>query len=248
MTYTVVARCPQTKRLGVAMATRAPAVGNRCPVVRPRMGAASVQLIADPRQTQLAGRLIDLGYSAPKVLAELQASDPHIQRRQIGIVDSFGNTAAFSGPSKAGYSGHVEGDNFVAMGNAVVSEDVVTAMAESMVASAGQDLADRMMAAVEAGTAAGGQHEGQFSAAILVYGDEPFAEVDLRVDYHEGAVDELRRIYDWFRPLFGYFVERSYNPYIMREDHYRASVLQPASSGGSAEASGVSAVADGANA
>jgi uncharacterized Ntn-hydrolase superfamily protein len=97
MTFTAVARCPRTGRLGVGMATRAPAVGNRCPIVRPGYGAASVQLIADPRQTMLCGRLLDLGYSATKVLAELEASDPHIVRRQIGIVDSYGNTAAFSG-------------------------------------------------------------------------------------------------------------------------------------------------------
>ncbi len=88
MTFTAVARCPRTGRLGVGMATRAPAVGNRCPIVRPGYGAASVQLIADPRQTMLCGRLLDLGYLATKVLAELQASDPHIVRRQIGIVDS----------------------------------------------------------------------------------------------------------------------------------------------------------------
>jgi uncharacterized Ntn-hydrolase superfamily protein len=224
VTFTVVARCPQTKRLGVALATSSPAVGNRCPVVSPRMGAASVQLIADPRQTMLARRLIGLGYSAPKVLAELRASDSFIERRQIGVVDSFGHTAAFSGPDDTWYSGHVEGDNFVAMGNGIVSEAVVAAMASSMTASAGADLADRIMAAVEAGAVAGGEEKGQFSAAVLVYGDEPFAEVDLRVDYHQGAVAELRRIYDWFRPLIPYFVERSYNPYIVDADSYRASL------------------------
>jgi len=225
MTYTVVARCPRTKKLGVAMATRAPAVGNRCPIVRPRMGAASVQLIADPRQTMLAGRLIDLGYSAPKILDELKASDPHIRQRQIGVVDSFGNTAAFSAPADPGFSGHVEGEGWVAMGNAVVSGDVVEAMAESMRTTAEDDFSDRLVAAIEAGTAAGGQREGQFSAAILVFGDEPFAEVDLRVDFHEGAVAELRRIYDWYRPLFPYYIQRSYDPYIEREDRYRDAVL-----------------------
>jgi len=111
MTFTAVARCPRTGRLGVGMATRAPAVGNRCPIVRPGYGAASVQLIADPRQTMLCGRLLDLGYSATKVLAELEASDPHIVRRQIGIVDSYGNTAAFSGLTNNGYSGHFMGRN-----------------------------------------------------------------------------------------------------------------------------------------
>jgi uncharacterized Ntn-hydrolase superfamily protein len=188
------------------------------------MGAASVQLIADPRQTALAGRLIALGYSATKVVAELRASDQNIARRQIGVVDSYGNTAAFSGPDDTWYSGHIEGDNFVAMGNGIVSEAVVTAMADAMTVSAGTELADRLMTAVEAGAAKGGEKKGQFSAAILVCGDEPFAEVDLRVDYHQDAVAELRRIYDWFRPLVPYFVERSYNPSIMDADSYRKSV------------------------
>lgn len=224
MTYTVVARCARTKRLGVALATRPPAVGNRCPVVRPRLGAAAVQLIADPRQTMLAGRLLDLGYSARRVVDELKASDPHIALRQIGVVDSYGGTAAFSGPTD-GHSGHIEGDNFVAMGNTVVSAAVVESMAASMAGSADDELPDRLMAAIEAGTAAGGQAEGQFSGAVLVYGDEPFAEVDLRVDYHDDAVAELRRIYDWYRPLIPYYVERSYNPHIMREDRYRAAAV-----------------------
>jgi len=210
------------------MATSSPAVGNRCPVVCPRMGAGSVQLIADPRQTMLARRLIELGYSAPKVVSELRASDPHIARRQIGIVDSFGNTAAFSGPDEVWYSVHIEGDNFVAMGNGIVSEAVVKDMAASMSGSADTELPDRLMAAVQAGADAGGERKGQFSAAMLVYGDEPFAEVDLRVDYHEGAVAELRRIYDWFRPLIPYYLERSYDPYMPDTDDYRASL----SSGG----------------
>jgi uncharacterized Ntn-hydrolase superfamily protein len=206
--------------LGVSIATRAPAVGNRCPIVRPRYGAASVQLIADPRQTRLCGRLLDLGYSATKVLAELRTSDPHIGRRQIGIVDSYGNTAAFSGETKGAYSGHIEGRQYVVMGNAVVSEEVVQAMAGAMDATIRDELWDRLMAAIEAGGNAGGQKEGQFSAAILVYSDEPFADLDLRVDFHEGAIAELRRIYDRMKPLIPYYRQRPYDPYIAREDHW----------------------------
>ncbi len=225
MTFATIAWCKRTKKLGVGIATHAPAVGNRCPIVRPRMGAASVQLIADPRQTQLVGRLLDLGYSAPKVLEEVKASDPFIHRRQIGIVDSYGNTAAYSGPLEGMVSTHVLGDAFVSMGNGIVSEEVVAAMAAAMEESAEEELSDRLMASVEAGAAAGGQAEGQFSGALLVYGDEPFAELDLRVDYHEGAVAELRRIYDWFRPIIPYYLERSHDPYLPREDRYRQSVI-----------------------
>ena len=207
------------------MATRAPAVGNRCPVVVPGYGAASVQLIADPRQTALCGRLLGLGYSARKVLAELQASDPHIERRQIGVVDSYGNTAAFSGPTSNGYSGHVEGFQFVAMGNAVVAEAVVAAMAASLADTGDEELWERLMRAVEAGGRAGGQAEGQNSAALLVFGTEPFALLDLRVDLHDEPIGELRRIYDWFRPLVPYYRQRVHDPYIIREDRWREQAL-----------------------
>jgi uncharacterized Ntn-hydrolase superfamily protein len=189
------------------------------------MGAASVQLIADPRQTQLAAKLIQLGYSAPKVVNELESSDPRIDRRQIGVVDAYGNTAAWSGPTKSGFSGHLLGDQFVSMGNAVVSEEVVASMAAAMDEHVSLELPDRLMLAIEAGTRAGGQLEGQFSAAMLVYGDEPFAEVDLRVDLHDGAVVELRRIYDWFTPLFPYYLERPYDPDIAREDKWRDDAI-----------------------
>jgi len=205
------------------MATRAVAVGSRCPVVVPGYGAASVQLIADPRQTQLCGRLLALGYSAKKVLAELAASDPHIGRRQIGIVDSYGNTAAFSGETKGSYSGHLLGRQFVAMGNAVVSEGVVQAIAGSLTAREGDDICERLLAAVEAGVHAGGQAEGQRSAAILVFDTEPFAHLDLRVDLHDEPVAELRRIYDRLKPLIPYFRLRPYDPAIARDDRWLAA-------------------------
>ncbi len=223
MTFTAVARCPRTGMLGVAMATRAVAVGSRCPVVVAGYGAASVQLIADPRQTQLCGRLLALGYSATKVLAELVASDPHIGRRQIGIVDSYGNAAASSGETKGGYSGHVLGRESVAMGNAVVAEGVVRAIAGSLEASEHEDLCERLLAAVEAGARAGGQAEGQRSAAILVFDTEPFAHLDLRVDLHDDPLAELRRIYDRLKPLIPYFRRRPYDPAIARDDRWLAS-------------------------
>ncbi|OSP53474.1 DUF1028 domain-containing protein [Pseudoruegeria sp. SK021] len=222
MTYTVIARCPETSRLGVVIATRAPAVCNRCPVIVPHYGAASVQLIASPALTQLCGNLIGQGYSAAKVLANLKESDPHIERRQIGIVDVAGNTAAFSGPTANGFSGHVLGEQFVAMGNAVVSEDVVTSMASVMTNRSDLAFADRLMAAIEAGTEAGGQADGQFSGGILLYHRDNYAEIDLRIDRAENAVPELRKLYEWYRPLVPYYVARATDPYMERDDHWRA--------------------------
>lgn len=221
MTFTVVARCPKTKMLGVAMATHAPAVGNRCPVVIPRMGAASVQAIADPRLTLLCTKLIGLGYHAQKVIDELWASDPNAALRQVGVVDAWGNAAARTGAENGAHAGHVIGEGWLTMGNGIVGPQVTEAMAAAMRASAGEVLEERLVRAVEAGGAAGGQADGHFSSCILVYGDEPFAYLDLRVDVHEEPIGELRRIFEWFRPLLPYYAERPYNPRLPRDDRWR---------------------------
>lgn len=221
MTFTVVGRCPRTKMLGVAMATHAPAVGNRCPVVIPRMGAASVQAIADPRLTLLCTKLIGLGYHAGKIIQELETSDPNAPLRQIGVVDAWGNAAAMTGSGNGAYAGHILGQGWLVMGNGVIGAGVIEAMAASMAASGDELLEERLVRAVEAGGAAGGQADGHFSSSILVYGDEPFAYIDLRVDVHAEPIGELRRIFEWFRPLLPYYAERPYNPRLPRDDRWR---------------------------
>jgi uncharacterized Ntn-hydrolase superfamily protein len=223
MTFTVVARCPKTKMLGVAMATHAPAVGNRCPVVIPRQGAASVQSIADPRLTLLCHKLIGFGYHAQKVVDELVASDPHSALRQHGVVDAYGNPAAFTGKENGAYAGHILGEGWLVMGNGIVGPQVTEAMADSMRSSGAEVFEERLVRAVEAGGAAGGQADGHFSSCILVYGDEPFAYIDLRVDVHDEPIGELRRIFEWFRPLLPYYAERPYNPRLPRDDRWRAA-------------------------
>src|SRR6185437_7202870 len=166
-TFTIVARCPRTARLGIGMATRAQAVGNRCPTVKPGFGAASVQCIADPRLTLLAGRLMAFGYSAKKVVADLVESDPDHGLRQIAVVDSYGRAEAFTGAQNAAYAGHIVGDQFACIANGVVSARVVEAMAEAMTASADKDLEERLMLSVEAAGKAGGQAAGHNSSCLL---------------------------------------------------------------------------------
>lgn len=221
MTFTVVARCPKTKMLGVAMATHAPAVGNRCPVVIPGLGAASVQAVADPRLTLLCTKLIGLGYHAGKIIHELETSDPNAPLRQIAVVDGWGHAAAMTGSENGPYAGHIVGEGWVVMGNGVVGPQVIDAMAASMRATGAELIEERLVRAVEAGGAAGGQADGHFSSSILVYGDEPFAYIDLRVDVHEEPIGELRRIFEWFRPLLPYYSQRPYNPRLPRDDIWR---------------------------
>ena len=211
MTFTAVLRCPRTRMLGVAMATSSIAVGNRCAVVVPRMAAAGVQAIADPRLTLTAGRLMALGLHAPAIVEQL-AADPERDLRQFGVVDIYGHAAAFTGAANGVHAGHETGPGWVAMGNALGNAGVVRAIAAALAATEADAIELRLMQALEAGRDAGGEHKPLNSAAMLIYADEPFSYLDLRVDLHDTPVEELRGTLDRFRPLLPYFQERPYNP------------------------------------
>ena len=127
-----------------------------------------------------------------------------------------------TGAENHGYAGHIIGKGFACIGNAVVSERVVGAMAEAMEASLAEPLEERLMRSIEAGGKAGGQPAGQNSSCILIYGREQFSELDLRVDLHHEPIGELRRLVEHFKPLIPYFLERPYNPRIAREDRWVA--------------------------
>lgn len=212
-TFTLIARCERTGMLGIGMATSSICVATRCPFAKANIGAVSIQAYPDPRLGPLAIELLEMGYSAPKVLAELKASDPHIEYRQIGVVDRDGNSAAYSGPMNKDWAGHIVAKNYVAMGNLLAGEHVARAIADSFTASVVEPLEERLMRAIEAGRDAGGQKDGLlFSAAILMYDKEVFPRVSLRVDHHEKPVDELRRILEIYKPLIPYYVKRPADP------------------------------------
>lgn len=219
-TFTIVARCERTGMLGVGLTTREIAVTSRCPHVKARVGAVSTQARTDPRLGHLAIKLLELGYSASKVVEELKASDPYIEHRQIGVVDRDGNSAAYTGSDNRDWAGHISQKNYIAMGNALTSEEVVRAMAEAFEASAGETLEERLMRVIEAGRDAGGQHGGQHSAGILIYDREIFPRVDLRVEHHDEPVGELRRILEIYKPLVPYYAQRPSDPTIGSFDEW----------------------------
>ena len=236
MTYSIVARCPRSGEYGVGIATYSPNVGVRCPVVVPQRGAASVQAVANPWLLPMARQLMASALSAEKIVAELLAADPYPQSRQIHLVDVYGRAFAFTGERNPAWCGHHVGDGYSVAGNVLAGADVVKAMAAAFEASADEPLAERLVRAVEAGRNAGGQPEGQNSAALLVHGAEPFPLVDLRVDLHDQPEAELRRLWDWFRPMVPYYVQRALTPTVprwwkWRMDHvpgWRARHLGPA--------------------
>lgn len=216
MTYSVVAHCKKSGEYGVGIATYSPNVGARCPLVVPGKGAASIQAVANPQLNLIARRLIGDGLSAEKIVAELLASDPDPDYRQIAVVDVYGRAHAVTGARNPIWCGHRTGEGYVCSGNVLAGEQVVAAMAQAFEASEAESLAERLVRAVEAGRDAGGQPEGQNSSALLVYGRHSFPVVDLRVELHDAPEAELRRLWDWFAPMVPYYVKRSYLPTVPR--------------------------------
>jgi uncharacterized Ntn-hydrolase superfamily protein len=213
-TFSIVARCPRTRMFGIAIATSSIAVAARCIYAKAGVGAVATQASTDPRLGLTGITLLETGFSAPKVLAELMASDPYIGKRQLSIVDRDGRTACHTGAETRAWGGHINGRNFAAAANMVVGERVVKALAERFEGTTDLPLEERLLQAIEAAYEAGGEAGGEHSAGLLVVDREVFPRVDLRVDEHATAVAELRRIFDVYKPLIDFFQERAADPTI----------------------------------
>ena len=214
-TFSMIGRCPRTGRLGVSITTSDVAVGSRCPYVKPMVGAVSTQASTDPRLGPFALRLLAMGYSSTGALQQLEASDPYIERRQLGLVDRDGAAAARTGALNNPWAGHIVGENYVSMGNGLAGEQVVQAMTAAYEESEPEDLEERLLRAIEAGQQAGGEAQDStphHSAALLVYGSQSFPRMDLRVDEHATPIIELRRVFEIYKPRIDYFSLRASDP------------------------------------
>lgn len=229
MTFSAIAFCARTGKLGVAQTTGTPAVGSRCVKVVPGRGAVLVQAAIDYKLVQLAAELIETGLAPGDVLAKLEAADTRIDYRQVAVVSPSGR-AMRAGSKAHPWAGMLQGENFVVAGNMVRGPQVVDAMASAFADSAQDELEERLLRAIEAGRDAGGQPTGQNSAVLTVCSDQPFPIVDLRVDMNPEPVGELRRIFDWYRPLIQYYVRRNADPTVPPWRDYLRSLdwpLQP---------------------
>lgn len=213
MTFAIAARCAETGQFGVGISTRAIAVSARCPFIAAGFGVVVTMARTDPRLGPLGLNLLRSGYSAPKVLEELAASDPNIEHRQVCVIDRDGNAVARTGAKNRNWSGAYTERDVVAMGNNLTSEETARAMFALWKKTEKQPLAERLLAAIEAGRDAGGQNGGQQSAGLHVFDREPFYPyVDLRVDSHAEPVGDLRRIWEIYKPLAPYYYGRPGRP------------------------------------
>ncbi len=213
MTFSIIGRCAQTGMFGVAIATSSICVGARCPHARAGVGAVATQNITDPA---FGPRILDqlaAGLDAPAALAKAMEGRPHLDYRQLAVIDRAGRTAHATGRHILGANAVSEGDNCLAAGNLLKSTAVPGAMTAAFADAAGSHLAERLLTALEAGLAAGGEAGPVHSAALLVVHEQPFALVDLRCDWDdENPLAVLRRLWRDYRPQMAAYLTRALDP------------------------------------
>ena len=218
MTYTVIARCPRTGRLGIATASYTMAIGAHCDgAARPGVGVTMTQSAPLARNNRLAINSLAHGYTPQLALSALQQNDAHYDYRQIAIVDREGAAAAHTGAHVRQVCGQRAGSGFVAIGSMLSSEKVLDALVAQFESDSRADLEDRLLSTLEAGRDAGGLKGGngslqERSVALIVWGSHDYSDIDLRVDLQAGAIAELRRLYVDYKPTAEYYEERARHP------------------------------------
>jgi uncharacterized Ntn-hydrolase superfamily protein len=194
MTWSLIAKDNVTGQIGIAVATKFFAVGARVPHIAPAIGAVATQALVNPYYGIDGVRLLRQGRAPREIIETLIAADAGHASRQLHIMDAAGRIAALTGQDCVDWCGHLEGDGFSLAGNMLAGKRVLDDTAETYLANAGMPFARRMIAAMRAGEEAGGDKRGKQSAALLIYGEEEWSDLDLRVDDHIDPLTELERL------------------------------------------------------
>ena len=208
-TYSLVACDLEAREWGIAVQSKFPAVGAVVPWAEPEVGAVATQALANVGYGPRGLELLKEGLAAQETISRVTEADDERDHRQVGVVDAHGRAATYTGSSCLEWAGGVTGDGYAAQGNILVSEETVTALAQTFEATAPRPLAERLLEALAAAQLAGGDRRGQQSAALLVvkrdsgYGASSDVLVDLRVDDHATPIEELRRLYGIHDLLLG---------------------------------------------
>jgi uncharacterized Ntn-hydrolase superfamily protein len=202
VTWSIIARDPESGKFGIAVATKFFAVGALVPYVAPRAGAVATQALVNPFFGVNGLELLRAGHSAAATVTTLVAGDAGREHRQLHIMDRHGSAAAHTGGSCVAWCGHASGEGFSIAGNMLEGSQVLEETAASYAAARALPFARRLIAALRAGEAAGGDKRGKQSAALLIHGDEDWPDLDLRVDDHSDPLAELERLEEVSRERF----------------------------------------------
>lgn len=195
MTWSLIARTADG-HFGVAIASRFFAVGALCVHTRQSVGALSTQALMNPLYGPDGIELLARGVAPDEVVRRLTAADAGREQRQLHVIGAEGRGAAHTGAQCVDWCGHRLFDGFSVAGNMLAGPQVLDATAQTFIATAGQPLAERLIAAMTAGEDAGGDKRGKQSVALRIHADQPYPRLDLRVDDHAEPMAELRRLYD----------------------------------------------------
>ena len=195
MTWSIIARDPASGAFGVAVTTRSLAVGGLVPHGAGRLGAMATQARVNPLWGVDGMRFLAEGRSAEEVVAFITRPDEGREKRQVHVVDASGRVFAHTGSECVDWAGHVAGDGVSVAGNMLTGSPVVEETLRGFEANGALPFGERLIAALDAGQAAGGDKRGRQSAAIKLWGGEPYPVLDLRTDDHPEPLAELRRLY-----------------------------------------------------
>ena len=204
MTWSILARDARSGTIGAAVASRFFATGAICLAVEGRVGALSTQALVNPMYAVHAMPRLRAGENPDAIIAELIGPDAGADQRQVHILDASGRVAQHTGPCCITWAGHVRGTDVAVAGNMLAGEAVVRRTLEAFLASSGP-LPERLLAAMEAGEAAGGDKRGKQSAALRVCSADPYPELDIRADDHPDPLAELHRLYRVSQERFAIF-------------------------------------------
>ncbi|MEM7268064.1 MAG: DUF1028 domain-containing protein [Pseudomonadota bacterium] len=212
MTFSLVARCAETGMFGVAISSSSPAVAARCAYIRAGVGAVASQNVTDPTLGPKALDLMAGGASAPEAVAEVRATGRFIEYRQVLAIDGQGRTGLHSGPNSLGVFTDAAGRDVIAAGNLLANEGVPQALVDGFEAATGH-LGDRLLAAMRAGLAAGGEAGPVHSAGMQICDKVPWPVVDLRCDWSEDCpIEAIGAAWEVYKPQIEAYVQRALDP------------------------------------
>jgi uncharacterized Ntn-hydrolase superfamily protein len=211
VTFSIVGRCVKTGQFGMAISSSSPAVAARCAHVRAGVGVVASQNITDPELGTLTLDAMARGLSSADAIAAVLKNYPYTDYRQLLAVDRTGHVAIHSGSNVLGTWCEAKGVDCAAAGNLLAHDGIARVMVESFEKTTGQ-LADRLMAALEAGASAGGEAGPVHSAGLKVAAQLSWPYVDLRSDWSDTPIEDLRAAWEVYKPQAGAYVQRAINP------------------------------------
>jgi len=212
MTFSLVARCKDTGMFGVAISSSSPAVAARCSYARAGVGAVASQNVTDPTLGPLTLDLMQSGMSAPQAIAEVQRRGSFIEYRQVLAVDRQGATAIHSGQNSLGIWTQAMAENVASGGNLLANDTVPQAIVDGFLSAKGH-IGDRLIAAMRAGLAAGGEAGPVHSAGMMIVDDVSWPVADLRCDWTEGCpIENIATAWEIYKPQLAAYIQRALDP------------------------------------